>query len=431
MMMNKVKHAKHEAGQIIVVMAFLLIAMIAMLGLAIDGGGLMLLSRDTQNALDHSIVAATYARCSVDSTNAQIVSAGRDAAAQHGFEHGVDGVTVEVNTPPTSGTGAGDDEYVEVIITAPKDTYFIQIVYNDPLSVTTRGVGKCNPDVVTTHIKALSGLGECGFTVSTAGGAGGMNIYGGGIFSNDMINTNSHVYINPSPHTDASPELPAHTAETGGDITYVNSSASTQFGNPQPVVNPPLGTAVEFPLLYDIADYQPGGDIAVAAGANYHPFNESSITISGKPGDEPLSGLIYNTGDITVSLKDLPNGTYTATLVSLNGDITFKQGGGAGKRYVLTSFTETLGVGDYLLVFTMAGQNSPNCNADGVKFAGDDWISRGVVYIPYKALAWSMSNSYFEGALIAYALDIRGSQHDIHFQEEMIPPIPPDIQFSE
>ena len=61
---QNLQHHKAEAGQIIIIIAFLMVAMIAMLGLAIDGGGLLFLQRDVQNAGDAAIVAATYAQCS-------------------------------------------------------------------------------------------------------------------------------------------------------------------------------------------------------------------------------------------------------------------------------------------------------------------------------------------------------------------------------
>lgn len=421
-----------EQGQIIVIVAFLLVAMIAMLGLAIDVGGLFFLQRDTQNALDHAVIAATYARCSADVSTptgqAQVINAAKMAAADHGFEDGVDGVTVTVTIGPSVSPINGNDEYVEVIISAPKESYFIQIVNVNNLAVSSRGVGHCNPDVVTQHIKAMTGLGQCGFTVSTAGGSAQMNIWGGGIFSNDAINTNSNVHLDPSPHTVYGSPLPTHGAHTpSADVTYDNWSSSMQFGgSPPPTTD--LSDPVDFPLLYDIADYQPGGDIAVAAGSDYHSFI-GNVNI---PADIALDGLIYATGTITVSVKDLPaQPVFTVTLVTLNGMIDFKQSGGAGVTVVTTSYTETLGINDYLLAFTMAGSSSPACSTQGISFSGDDWISRGVMYAPYQNIFWSMSNSYFEGAIIGYSIDIRGAQHDIHFMPDMIPPLPPTIEISE
>ena len=51
------KHRKSEAGQAIVLIAFGMIVLIMVMGLAIDGGGLLFLRRDAQNAADAAIKA--------------------------------------------------------------------------------------------------------------------------------------------------------------------------------------------------------------------------------------------------------------------------------------------------------------------------------------------------------------------------------------
>jgi len=69
-----------ESGQAIVLMALVMVALLGMLGLAIDGGGLYFLWRDAQNATDAAVLAASYARC----TNGDIIKAGLAAAAKNG-----------------------------------------------------------------------------------------------------------------------------------------------------------------------------------------------------------------------------------------------------------------------------------------------------------------------------------------------------------
>src|SRR3990172_7448497 len=55
--------AQPEAGQAIVILALVMVALIGFLGLVVDGGGLLFLQRDAQNATDAAVIAATYARC--------------------------------------------------------------------------------------------------------------------------------------------------------------------------------------------------------------------------------------------------------------------------------------------------------------------------------------------------------------------------------
>ncbi len=54
-------HSQKQSGQAIVLIAVLLTALIGALGLAIDGGGMYLLYRDAQNAVDAAALTSAYA----------------------------------------------------------------------------------------------------------------------------------------------------------------------------------------------------------------------------------------------------------------------------------------------------------------------------------------------------------------------------------
>src|SRR5689334_14336741 len=123
------KPRRAESGQAIVLMALVAVLLLGMLGLAIDGGGLYFLWRDAQNATDAAVMAATYARC----TNGDETKAALQAAAQNGFDNNGISNTVKVFTP-TDGIGANNRNYIQVNINAQKPSYFIQIVYKNPLA---------------------------------------------------------------------------------------------------------------------------------------------------------------------------------------------------------------------------------------------------------------------------------------------------------
>lgn len=130
-------NVKNESGQAIVLIALLMIAMLAVTGLAIDGGGMFLLQRDAQNAVDAGTWAATYALCS----GGDIAEAAGNAVRANGF----DPSNLTITTPITHRTDvANPEEYVRLELTAEKTAYFIQIVYRGPLIVTTSAVGHCN-----------------------------------------------------------------------------------------------------------------------------------------------------------------------------------------------------------------------------------------------------------------------------------------------
>lgn len=144
-MRKPVLHKNSQRGQAIVLIAALMVALIAALGLAIDGGGMFLLYRDVQNATDAAGLTAAFALCTGDNPE----SAVEISASMNGFENGVDGVTVETQNPPTDIGDPkyhGDSDYVGIRITAEKPSYFIQVVYDGPLSVTSETVAECQPE---------------------------------------------------------------------------------------------------------------------------------------------------------------------------------------------------------------------------------------------------------------------------------------------
>jgi Flp pilus assembly protein TadG len=139
--MLKVKKA--ESGQAIVLIAILMIGLIAMLGLVIDAGGMFVLKRDTQNAVDAAALAAAYALCT---NTADPVQSATEAAMRLVEANGFSRTTATITSPITHREVESPENYVRVSITAEKPAYFIQIVYRNPLLVTSSAVGVCNRD---------------------------------------------------------------------------------------------------------------------------------------------------------------------------------------------------------------------------------------------------------------------------------------------
>ncbi len=116
-------------------------AMLGGAGLAVDVGLWYADRRDAQGAAD----AAAYT-AAVDYTNSTSPSvtfstaSARAVAAQYGFTNGANGVTVTVNSPPTSGnyTAASYDAF-EVIISKP-ETLFFSSLFIKSASIKTRAV---------------------------------------------------------------------------------------------------------------------------------------------------------------------------------------------------------------------------------------------------------------------------------------------------
>ncbi len=155
---------KTESGQSLVLTATALVALLAVMGLAIDMGVLRYDKRLQQSAADAAALAgATNLHNSSDMTSAGVggpgVVTGAIAAAKvNGFADtstycsgncpsngGVGYVTVTVNNPPANGPHAGDDHYVEALVYDVQPTYFSKILGVDSVNVVARAVASAPP----------------------------------------------------------------------------------------------------------------------------------------------------------------------------------------------------------------------------------------------------------------------------------------------
>jgi Flp pilus assembly protein TadG len=122
--------ARDERGQVIVIFALALVAIVAMVGLVLDGGSAFAQRRSEQNAADLAALAAANDLI-VNQGSANWVATARSVAAKNGFTHGSDGVTVDVtcwNCPGQALTGSVDGVQVQVDINAPHRNNFAGVV---------------------------------------------------------------------------------------------------------------------------------------------------------------------------------------------------------------------------------------------------------------------------------------------------------------
>ncbi|MDE2355348.1 MAG: hypothetical protein KGL69_01200 [Alphaproteobacteria bacterium] len=131
--------AQDESGVSAVVVGLCLSAMLGAAGLAVDVGLWYMDRRHAQGAVDSAAYSAAvdYA-ANGSASNAE--STAMAVAAQYGFVNGQGGVTVTVNSPPTSGnyTSSTYDAF-EVIITKPESLFFSGL-YLKSASIKARAV---------------------------------------------------------------------------------------------------------------------------------------------------------------------------------------------------------------------------------------------------------------------------------------------------
>ena len=112
---------ERERGQIIVIFALALVAIIAMVGLVLDGGSAFAMRRDEQTAADLAALAAANDYV-LNSDAASAIARARAVAAANGYTHGTGGVVVNVTITIDNGAEA------QVDISAPHRNNFASVV---------------------------------------------------------------------------------------------------------------------------------------------------------------------------------------------------------------------------------------------------------------------------------------------------------------
>jgi hypothetical protein len=406
-----------ESGQAIVLLALAIVALIGIVGLAIDGGGMFFLQRDAQNAADAAAVAATYARCTTPGSTADRIAAAREAgliaAQQNGFTDGQDGRSVSVLIPPSDGPRAGDDDYVQVNISASKPAYFIQVVYKGPLQASVRAIGYCNPPFDPATVPALFGISSvCTNVVRWAGSTADIQ---GGVFSNNDI------------------QFTGSDNTIGGAVEGVNhvdspSSNNNHFDTGQPT-SPVPSQSDPLANIYKIGDYAPGGSVASTAPI-YHPILQGSD--SSAPNYDPD----YNDGNQTwhVNNRVLEGLYYVQGDVSLGNNVTF---GAAGFSVVATG--QISGIAVDVSYYQYPGSTgvlffsneTTTCGNNAIDMSGNTTEWHGLVYAPHGGVKVSGSSLALYGIIVADTITMDASNMVLHADPTILPPIPPLVKLSE
>ncbi|MDB5480329.1 MAG: hypothetical protein JWO83_1382 [Caulobacteraceae bacterium] len=127
-----------EAGVSAVAVGLCLTAMLGFAGMAVDVGVWYADKRAAQGAADSAAFSAGQDLYAGDTATGAAANA-KAVAAQYGFTHGVGGVTVTVNTPPTSGPNTSTTGAVEVIVQKSESLFFSGF-YRTTASIGARAV---------------------------------------------------------------------------------------------------------------------------------------------------------------------------------------------------------------------------------------------------------------------------------------------------
>ncbi|MBI5712792.1 MAG: hypothetical protein HZC38_05130, partial [Chloroflexi bacterium] len=178
--MKPTQRTHGESGQVIVLLAFLMIVLLGFAGLAIDGGNVLTQRRRGQNAADNAALAYALKRNlgQNDSTGATAMNV---ILSANGYVNGQANTSTSYSTTTSSSGGT-----VTLVLTSTVPTAFIHIVYNGPVQYTVQAqaqwISSVDPPMAGF---ALVGLSNCatvgGNTIDVTGGgnSGGINVHNG------------------------------------------------------------------------------------------------------------------------------------------------------------------------------------------------------------------------------------------------------------
>lgn len=200
-----------QSGQTLVIIAIAAIALVGVVGLAVDGSAKFSDRRHAQNAADTAALSAALVKanglaagktetvCSTASgyTNSafclDIIDAAWDRAEENGYK-GLLPDSVDVYSPPISGPYYNQSSYVQVIITSYVDTYLARVVGVRRTKNTVEAVSylyKGGPLFGGASLISVNPSPGCPTSGGVPGGGsvdiggnGTVNLDGGGIFVN-------------------------------------------------------------------------------------------------------------------------------------------------------------------------------------------------------------------------------------------------------
>jgi Flp pilus assembly protein TadG len=360
----------------------LLPVLLGMVGLTIDGGLMLVVYRQAQNAADAAALAAA-----VDILNGASTT-GTTSATATGQTYGttnLPGATVTIHIGPSSGPFSGNGHYAEAIVSYPFHTSFIQVLgVNATQTVTARAVAGYEIVTAGEGVMTLGTNPQGGKGLQVSGGAS-LSVQGGIIVD---ATGNSALDVSGG-GTVSAQQVTVSGGATSGTSNNVQSYPSG--GGPDPlVVN--TGVDVPDPLA------------SLAAPSTSSPGTYTVVNNSNPTGNNPptTSGSIdIGNGQTQVVYP----GVYSYIKIT-GGTVTFNPGiyvvtGGKTNAIDITGGTVT---GTGVMFYDTASNYDPSSGQDtgsgNSKFGGINISGSGVSFSglndsssPYNGMLFFMDRS--------------------------------------
>ncbi len=321
-------------GSVLIMGTLTMTVLFGFMGLALDMSYMYFHKRRMQTAADAGALAGAQEILRGNANSAIIASAKNDSALD-GFTDAANGVTVTVNNPPISGASAGNNRFVEVIVSQAQPTWFMRVLNVNSATVAARAVAGTGPGQACVYTLNPNLGNNNGFFINGTAAAN----FACGIYSNSnfravgggCVTAPSVSYVGS--YSDTGCVTP--TVSQGIQVVdplkgkyTIPAAAACVPGNTNQSWNPPVGTTIHISpgtycsgmnlrgqgnIVFDAGTYIiDGGGLTVTAGVsvtgagvtffdtfdNSHPYGEVKITGTGlvtlsAPTAGPYMGLLF------------------------------------------------------------------------------------------------------------------------------------------
>lgn len=380
---------QREPGQAIVLIAFIMIALIGMLGLAIDGGRLFYLKRDLQNAADAGAVVAGYSACTGNTLAETAVNVARPVKDNGFIDDG--GITTSIEVTQTGGETAEAVKYTKVMVKSRLELSFAQIFAGQYAWVSATATMACQPKQVIADATVVGLSKSCDNAVSLA-------------ISNATIDgavvSNSDLSIDGFSNT------------VNGDGYYTDTeNTSSVFWNPN-ASNPISTTGIEIAESFMIDDFFGSGQYAAYATSRgqMHYYPDSAVIDATGPTID-LHGLYAAEGDIVLMGNNYTINKNGVTFVSRNGQITVSGNTKTWKPYI-----KSVTLGGVLIFSNM----STDCNTFAISVSSSASSWTGMIFAPQGRIEIPAGNNSVFARVIGQA--VSGSGDTVRFTDIQVQP---------
>jgi hypothetical protein len=303
-----------ERGQAIIFIAIGLVAMLAFLALAVDGGRVYAERRRLQGAADAAAMAAANAAAN----GASASQAAAVALNQAGLNDVVDNdvaentsqaVDVIVNNPPQHGQYTGDVHYYEVVVRTKQPASFTGVFKGSGATVEAYAVSHVEEAKTVAKTSALQSLitSGTGITIGSGSTKTTVNLTGGDIFSNSNVTKNSASVVNV----------------TDGTVRSHGTWSNTSGVSPAPTQNQAAVSTGKIPMPACPTNHFTSNSYINPTTTTFNPgYYDHEIwlgtgrTYTLNPGIYCLNnGIVNNSGTILIGKNVL--------LIMLNGELRF------------------------------------------------------------------------------------------------------------